>query len=132
MMGASGSVALLLPQLFLGLCVADASVLSAGGIAMRLSCLTLPAAGVAFIFNGALRGSGDTKFPVVVRATGTWGLRVPLATALIPFMALPGARLAMAIDFCTQAGLSYWRVRHRRLRQAPGVGPLIACSCSRC
>ena len=118
MMGTIGLVALLLPQLLLGLFVADASVLSAGGIAMRLSCLTLPAAGVAFIFNGALRGSGDTKFPVVVRATGTWGLRVPLATALIPFMALPGARLAMAIDFCTQAGLSYWRFRSGRWRKA--------------
>src|SRR5258706_345625 len=71
MMGTIGLVALLLPQLLLGLFVADASVLSAGGIAMRLSCLTLPAAGGGFIFNSALRGSGDTKFPVVVRAART-------------------------------------------------------------
>src|SRR5260370_38266695 len=90
---------------------------------MRLSCLSHPAAGVAFICNGALRGSGDTKFPVVVRATGTWGLRVPLATALIPFMALPGARLAMAIDFCTQAGLSYRRRPREGHGQPPGLDP---------
>lgn len=117
-MGTIGLIALVLPHVMLGLFVADSSVLSAGDVAMRLSCLTLPASAVAFIFNGALRGSGDTKFPVIVRATGTWGLRVPLAMVLIPFLALPGARIAMVLDFCTQAGLSYWRFRSGRWRRA--------------
>ena len=83
---------------------------------MRLSVLILPASAVAFVFNGALRGSGDTRFPVFVRAAGTWGLRVPLALVLIPLWALPGARLAMVADFCVEAGLTYWRFRSGRWR----------------
>jgi putative MATE family efflux protein len=117
-MGAIGLLALVLPRVLLGLFVADASVLDAGALAMRISCLTLPASGMAFIFNGALRGAGDTRFPVVVRATGTWGIRLPLALGLITLLALPGARIAMALDFWAQASLSYWRFRSGRWRHA--------------
>lgn len=109
---------LLVPQLVLGLFVADPSVLAAGSLAMRMSVLTIPASASAFVFNGALRGAGDTKFPVVVRASGTWGIRVPLALLLIPLLALFGGRLVMALDYTTQAGLAYWRFRSGRWRSA--------------
>jgi multidrug resistance protein, MATE family len=105
-----------IPHLLLGLFVADTAVLDAGDIAMRLSLLLMPASACAFVFNGALRGAGDTRFPVVVRATGTWGLRLPVAALLIPLWGLPGARLAMGVDFMTQAALSYWRFRSGRWR----------------
>jgi putative MATE family efflux protein len=110
--------ALLVPQLVLGLFVADPAVLAAGSFAMRMSVLTIPASAAAFVFNGALRGAGDTKFPVVVRASGTWGLRVPLALLLIPIFALFGARLVMALDYSAQASLAYWRFRGGRWRRA--------------
>lgn len=117
-MGTMGALALLLPHLLLGIFVADHAVLSAGSMAIRISCLTLPFSAIAFIFNGALRGSGDTKFPVIVRAAGTWGIRLPVALLLIPLLALPGARLAMALDYSIQGGLSYWRFRSGRWRRA--------------
>ena len=117
-MGTMGLLALLLPQLLLGIFVADHAVVSAGSMAIRISCLTLPFSAIAFIFNGALRGSGDTKFPVVVRAAGTWGIRLPVALLLIPLLALPGARLAMALEYSIQGGLSYWRFRSGRWRRA--------------
>ena len=117
-MGSMGVLALLLPHVLLGIFVADQSVLAAGALAARVSCLTLPTSAIAFIFNGALRGAGDTKFPVVVRAAGTWGIRLPVALTLIPILALPGARLAMALDFSIQASLSYWRFRGGRWRRA--------------
>src|SRR5260221_525885 len=113
-----GLVALLLPQYLLGFVVADPHVLHAGSVAMRISCLTLPASATAFVFNGALRGAGDTKFPVVVRAAGTWGMRLPLAMFLVPALALPGGRLVMAIDFMTQAALGYWRFSSGRWLRA--------------
>jgi multidrug resistance protein, MATE family len=113
-----GLVALLFPHALFGLFVADHAVAAAGELAMRVSILTLTASSFAFIFNGALRGAGDTKFPVLVRAAGTWGLRIPLAILLIPLLGLPGARLAMALDFTTQAGLSYWRFRSGKWRKA--------------
>lgn len=117
-MGAIGLLALLLPHLLIGLFVNDPSVVAAGDVAMRLSVVTLPASAAVFVFNGALRGAGDTRFPVLVRAAGTWGVRVPIALCIIPMLALPGARLAMALDFCTQAGLAYWRFRGGRWRRA--------------
>lgn len=106
----------LIPHALLGVFVADRPVLDAGDIAMRLSLLLMPASACAFVFNGALRGAGDTRFPVVVRAIGTWGLRLPIAMLLIPLWGLPGARLAMGLDFWTQAGLSYLRFRSGRWR----------------
>jgi Na+-driven multidrug efflux pump len=113
-----GLVALVIPQVLLGFIVADPHVLAAGSVAMRLSCLTLPASAAAFVFNGALRGAGDTKFPVVVRAAGTWGMRLPLAMLLIPLLALPGGRLVMALDYTTQAALGYWRFSSGRWLRA--------------
>lgn len=113
-----GLIALLVPQTLLAFFIADPSVLRVGSLAMRFSLLTLPASATAFIFNGALRGAGDTKFPVIVRAAGTWGIRLPMAAVLIPLLALPGARLVMAMDFGTQAALAYWRFRSGRWRRA--------------
>lgn len=118
LMAGLGLLAFAVPQALLGLFVADPAVLHAGEIAQRLSLIILPASGAAFIFNGALRGAGDTKFPVVVRAAGSWGLRVPLAALLIPALGLPGGRLAMALDFLTQASLAYWRFRSGRWRKS--------------
>jgi putative MATE family efflux protein len=112
-----GLCAAVLPQALLNLFVADNSVVAAGTLALRFSLLTLPALAVSFICNGALRGAGDTKFPVVVRAAGTWGLRLPVALVLIPWLGLPGARLAMAADFWMQAALSSWRFRSGRWRR---------------
>lgn len=117
-MGAIGLLALLVPQVMVGLFVNDPGVVAAGTTAMRLSVITLPASAAVFVFNGALRGAGDTRFPVLVRATGTWGVRLPVALCIIPLLALPGARIAMALDFCTQAGLAYWRFRGGRWRRA--------------
>lgn len=117
LVGTLGVLAFVLPQLLIGLFVADPSVLLAGDVAMRFSLLTLPASGAAFVLNGALRGAGDTRFPVLVRASGTWGVRVPVALCLIPLLALPGARVAMALDFWTQAGLSFWRFKSGKWRQ---------------
>jgi multidrug resistance protein, MATE family len=113
-----GICCLLLPQVLLGFFIADTSVVRAGSLALRLSVLTLPAMAISFTFNGSLRGAGDTKFPVVVRAAGTWGLRMPIAVLLIPWLGLPGARLAMAADYWIQAALSCWRFRSGRWRKA--------------
>lgn len=113
-----GLFALLVPQTLLSLFIADPAVLHAGALAQRISLIILPASGAGFIFNGALRGAGDTKFPVIVRASGSWGLRVPLAAALIPLLGLPGGRIAMAVDFCAQASLAYWRFRSGKWRKS--------------
>ena len=118
LMVALGVLAAAIPQVLLGLFVADPAVLQAGDVAQRLSLLILPASGATFIFNGSLRGAGDTKFPVIVRLTGSWALRVPLAALLIPIFGLAGGRVAMSLDFLAQSGLAYWRFRSGKWRQS--------------
>jgi putative MATE family efflux protein len=117
LMAGLGLLALTIPQVLLGLFVADPNVLQAGDVAQRLSVLILPASGATFIFNGSLRGAGDTKFPVLVRVVGSWGLRVPLTALLIPIFGLPGGRIAMSMDFITQAALAYWRFQSGKWRK---------------
>ncbi|HUY79311.1 MAG TPA: MATE family efflux transporter [Ktedonobacterales bacterium] len=117
LMVALGALAALAPQLLLGLFVADPSVLTAGDLAMRISLLTLPTSGATFVLNGALRGAGDTKFPVIMRTVGPWGLRLPLAALLIPLFGLPGGRIAMALDYFAQTALGAWRFRSGRWRK---------------
>jgi putative MATE family efflux protein len=113
-----GLCAALLPEALLSLFVADAGVVQAGTLALRFSLLTLPSLSISFICNGSLRGAGDTKFPVLVRAAGTWGVRLPLALLLIPLFGLIGVRLAMACDFWMQATLACWRFRSGKWRKA--------------
>ncbi len=117
MMLALGALAALAPQLLLGMFVADPTVFAAGDLAMRFSLLTLPASGATFVLNGALRGAGDTKFPVIMRTVGPWGLRLPLAALLIPLYGLPGGRVAMAVDYFAQTALATWRFRSGRWRK---------------
>ncbi|HEX9067246.1 MAG TPA: MATE family efflux transporter [Ktedonobacterales bacterium] len=117
-MGSIALLALVLPHLMFGLFVADPAVARVGEAAMRISMITITASAFAFVFNGALRGAGDTKFPVLVRAGGTWGFRLPLALLLIPPFGLLGARVAMALDYIAQSSMSYWRFRSGKWRKA--------------
>ncbi len=72
------------------------------------------------VFNGALRGAGDTRFPLLVAFIGLAGLRIPLAMYFaweaidIPALGIhikglnlgaPGAWWAMCIDVAVRASL---------------------------
>jgi putative MATE family efflux protein len=113
-----GLICAIFPQVMMGLFIADPQVIQIGDVGQRLSLLTLPVSGATFIFNGALRGAGDTKFPMLVRAGGTWGMRVPLTAFLLPIFGLTGACFAMAIDFTGQASLAFWRFQSGKWRKA--------------
>lgn len=113
-----GLICAIFPQIMMGLFIADPQVIQIGDVGQRLSLLTLPVSGATFIFNGALRGAGDTKFPMVVRASGTWGMRVPLTMFLLPIFGLTGACFAMAMDFTGQAALAFWRFQSGKWRKA--------------
>jgi Na+-driven multidrug efflux pump len=60
---------------------------------------------------GALRGAGDTRWPLYSRMLTTWAVRLPLTIALVLYldMGLAGIWLAMCTDFTLQAILSLYR-----------------------
>ena len=52
------------------------------------------------IYNGALRGAGDTLFPMVVSITCLWLIRIPLAYAFSALWGRSGIWWAIGCSLC--------------------------------
>ena len=73
-----------------------------------------------FVMNGALRGAGDTKFPMWVTAVGNWLIRLTLTYFLINVVktGVSGAWWAMAADGLFKGVASFVRFRSGRWKEA--------------
>jgi len=49
---------------------------------IRIHALSIPAVGLYFALDGALKGAGDTRFPLLTSVVGIFAVRLPLAFAL--------------------------------------------------
>jgi MATE family multidrug resistance protein len=113
-MGIMGVLFVLVPQWFLGLLVNDRAVVGAGVTPLRTVGIIQPLLAASFIFSGALRGAGDTRFPFIIKLISPWLLRLPLAMVLIPWLGLLGAWIALSSDLALQGILAWWRFRGNR------------------
>jgi Na+-driven multidrug efflux pump len=79
----------------------------------------MPLLAVDFAIGGALRGAGDTRFPLVATFLGLIGVRCGLA-AVATFMGLPvfWVYAALVGDYLLKAGLLVWRFHGGRWRTA--------------
>ncbi len=77
----------------------------------------MPLLAVEFAIGGALRGAGDTRFPLVATFLGLIGMRCGLA-ALATFFGLPvfWVYAALVGDYLLKASLLIWRFRSGRWR----------------
>lgn len=77
----------------------------------------MPLLAVEFAIGGALRGAGDTRFPLVATFLGLIGMRCGLA-ALATFLAVPVVWVYAALigDYLLKAALLIWRFRSGRWR----------------
>ncbi|MBC8161567.1 MAG: MATE family efflux transporter [Roseiflexaceae bacterium] len=115
MMSALGLIMLLFPRQLLGLFSSDPAVLAAGVGPMRIAGLFQPLLAINFIMSGALRGAGDTRWPLFTKLVSTWGIRLPLVMLLLTLgFGLNGIWIAMATDFGVQAALAWWRFEQGR------------------
>jgi putative MATE family efflux protein len=116
MMSLMGLLMVIFPHVFLGFFVNDPAVVAAGTEPLRAAGLLQPALAVSFILNGALRGAGDTKWPLYTRLMTTWGIRLPVTLLLVGTLdfGLNGIWLAMCIDFTMQGFLAMWRFNSGR------------------
>jgi putative MATE family efflux protein len=92
---------------------------------LRIICLIQPALVILMILTGALRGAGDTRWPLLNTFIGLLLIRIPLAIVLaLPSITLPyvgevqlldlgliGAWYAMVADLCMRTTLIIWRFR---------------------
>ncbi len=111
MMSLGGIFMALFPETLLSFFVNDPLVIAAGIAPLRAAGLVQPALAVSFILSGALRGAGDTRWPLYIRLISTWGIRLPLALLTIGLfgMGLEGMWLAMCTDFTVQGLLAFRR-----------------------
>lgn len=118
-MSVMGLLFFLFPEFFLSLLVDNKAVIQEAVWPLRIAGLFDPVIATSFILIGALRGAGDTKWPMYSRMLGTWGMRVCLAFLFIPVlgMGLLGGRLAMGIDSLAVAIFVYYRFRSGRWKE---------------
>ncbi|HXF69855.1 MAG TPA: MATE family efflux transporter [Thermoflexus sp.] len=77
----------------------------------RIAALIQPMMALSFVFSGALRGAGDTRYTLLITATSIWFVRLPIAILFAHSLGwgLPGAWLGMLADFSVRAVLFGWR-----------------------
>jgi len=75
-----------------------------------------------FILAGALRGAGDTRWPLYSTAIGIWGIRVVLVHVFIAMgMGLMGAWVAQLCDQAFRAVFIYSRYKSGAWKQYAGM-----------
>ncbi len=81
---------------------------------LRIVALAMPPLALTMIFNGALRGAGDTRWPLLFSLIGYLGVRIPLAYWLAFGWGLGvyGTWYAMLADLCLRCVLVSTRFFH--------------------
>jgi Na+-driven multidrug efflux pump len=109
----------LFPAQLVALFTNDPLIVAAATPPLRAAGLVQPALAVSFILLGALRGAGDTRWPLYSRLLTTWVVRLPLTVVVVGWLGggLPGVWLAMCTDFTLQAIMVLWRFNSGKWRQ---------------
>jgi putative MATE family efflux protein len=92
------------------------AIIDSGVAALRVIAFAQPIQAIGFVLAGALRGAGDTRFPMISTGISMWIFRIPLAYAFaITFdLGLAGVYLAMSTDNLILMFMNVWRYRQGR------------------
>jgi putative MATE family efflux protein len=109
----AGAAFALFPGWLLGLFTNAGAVVVSGAAALAVVGLGQPAQGLIFALGGALRGAGDTRYPLMVSLFNWFVIRLPLAYVLaFPLgLGLAGIWLGVTVDYFVRAALLAWRFR---------------------
>ena len=119
-MGAAGIALWTIPRWIVRLFIADAAVIGAGTVLLRIAAFFELFDGLQVVATGALRGIGDTRTPMLAHLIGYWAIGMPIVYILC-FPLGWGARgiwigLSTALILIGAALAQAWRHRLRRLR----------------
>lgn len=91
----------------LGLFTDDPVVRAVGAGGLRVLCLAQPLWGLGQVYAGALRGAGDTRFPMWATSLGVWLIRMPVAylCGYVLGFGLPGIFVSNGVDAGVRAAL---------------------------
>ena len=112
-----GLSALLSPAV-MGLFTTDLQVAPIGARLVRLLTIGYVSRALAYVFDGAQSGAGDTVSPMIVNVLTQWVLQIPLALLLstVGGLGADGVWLALVCGWMVQAALMAVRFRQGRWR----------------
>ena len=117
--GDGGVLAFLFSGRVMNVFSADPAVIAAGTIALRALSIALPFWALWFVGSGGLRGSGDTRTPLIIGASTMW-LSVLIAWIAVRWFAggLGTVWFAFVLTTSPASLLMWWTYppAHRRLR----------------
>jgi Na+-driven multidrug efflux pump len=115
-MSAIGVLIFMFATPIMRLFTADPEVIAIGAAGLRVVALTQPFWGVGMVQSGGLRGTGDTRFPLIIGAAGVWSA-VLLAWTGVTFVGggLPIVWGAFLVTSPITSSLT-WRRFRRRVR----------------
>ena len=119
-MAAAGVALWTVPRWIVGIITRDAAVVAAGVELLRIAAFFELFDGLQTVANGALRGLGDTRSPLLVHLAGYWAVGLPVAWLLCFHFrwGAPGiwAGLCAAIVLIGSALLLAWKLRLDHIR----------------
>ena len=91
----------------------DPEIVRIGSSGLKALALGQPFFACSMVLAGALRGAGDTRFPMLTSSVGMWVVRLPAAWwfALELGWGLPGAFASFALGSAIEATIMTWRYR---------------------
>jgi putative MATE family efflux protein len=91
----------------------DLTVAKMAGTVLKIVALAQPGLSTQHSLAGALRGAGDTRFPLYASAAGIWLFRVAFSYIFINVFhwGLNGAWIALVLDQYMRAAIIYFRYR---------------------
>jgi len=98
--GAMGLFIILFAPYLVMMYTPDPVVVEKGAIGLRIMGFIQVSAGTSFILAGALRGAGDTRYPLYITLLGVWGFRVFFSLIFVYLLHwdIAGIWLAAAAD----------------------------------
>lgn len=115
-MAVIGLLFLIVPRPILTLFSKDPAVLTIGAVILQIAALEQIPIALEMTMAGAMRGAGDTRYPMFVTAIGNYLVRLPLVFLAVSILhqGLPVVWLITALDWSVRAVLLYARYRKEK------------------
>mgnify|MGYP001048696381 FL=1 len=116
LMAVIGVGMILLPEQIMGFFTDDREVIGLGTLPLQVMGFVQPMLAASMIYAGALRGAGDTRWPMIITGGCIWLVRLPLAYlfAIVLGWGLVGAWTGMSIDMILRGSFNLLRFRTGR------------------
>ncbi|MFA5895585.1 MAG: MATE family efflux transporter [Thermoplasmata archaeon] len=97
----------LLAEYISRLFISDATVIAWSVTFIRIHAVSIPAVGVFFAIDGALRGAGDTRFPLMTSLSGIYVVRLPLSYVLgfVLGLGIVGVWIPLVVEYWYRAAV---------------------------